>query len=291
MQPRTEEGSVTRMDTGTRVRLCVGGMLLVGGLLHGGVALALQEPRAEGPTNPQASATIDLTGYWVSVVSEDWRFRMVTPPKGDYTSLPLNEEGMRAADAWDWQQDLAAGLECKAFGAANLMRVPGRLHITWQGDRTLRIDTDAGEQTRLLRFNATRAEGDRQRRSRQGFSVAEWEPTDIQAAGLSILSAPSSPPSRSLQVVTTGLRAGYLRTNGVPYSEDTILTEYYDILNHEDDDTTWLVITSVVDDPQYLLQPFITTSHFKREADGSKWRPRPCEIVPPTRGPRPASPQ
>jgi hypothetical protein len=120
-------------------------------------------------------------------------------------------------------------------------------------------------------------------------SVAEWESTAVQASGLAILAIPKPPPSYAMKVVTTGMRAGYLRTNGVPYSDNAVLTEYFDTLTHTNGQE-WLVVTTVVDDPVYLQQPFITTTHFKREADGSKWRPTPCEIVPPTRGPRPVPP-
>src|SRR6478752_812324 len=110
-----------------------------------------------GPASAREGAAIDLTGYWVSVISEDWKFRMVTPKKGVYDSLTLNNEGRRVADTWDPAKDEAAGEQCRAYGAANIMRVPGRLHITWQDDNTLRIDADAGTQTRLLRFGATGA--------------------------------------------------------------------------------------------------------------------------------------
>jgi hypothetical protein len=75
--------------------------------------------------------------------------------------------------------------------------------------------------------------------------------------------------------VTTGLRAGYLRRNGVPYSENVMLTEYFDRLRAYD--TEWLVVLTVVEDPAYLDQPFVTSTHFKREADGSKWSPAPCD--------------
>src|SRR6516165_6143115 len=57
----------------------------------------------------RAAAPIDLTGYWVSVVTEDWLYRMVTPAKGDYTSVPLNESGKKAADAWDPLSDEKGG--------------------------------------------------------------------------------------------------------------------------------------------------------------------------------------
>jgi hypothetical protein len=88
------------------------------------------------PRPAKAAAPIDLTGYWVSVVSEDWRWRMVTPAKGDYASVPTNADARKAADAWDPAKDEAAGEQCKSYGAAAIMRVPGRLNITWQDDNT-----------------------------------------------------------------------------------------------------------------------------------------------------------
>jgi hypothetical protein len=128
------------------------------------------------PRTPKASARVDITGYWVSIVSEDWRFRMVTAPKGDYPNVPLNAEGKKIADAWDHAKDEASGDRCRAYGAPNIMRVPGRLHITWADDTTLKIETDAGMQTRLLHFNATPPPN--LRPQRQGFSSAEWEGRD-----------------------------------------------------------------------------------------------------------------
>src|SRR6478752_8377129 len=101
---------------------------------------------------PKESAPIDLTGYWVSIVSEDWRFRMLTPPKGDHPDFLLTPAGTKLADSWDPAKDEAEKDHCKAYGAPNIMRVPGRFHITWADDRTLKIETDAGMQTRLLRF-------------------------------------------------------------------------------------------------------------------------------------------
>src|SRR3972149_2573263 len=98
-------------------------------------AVAGLAAQAPAPT-AQASAPIDLTGYWVSIVSEDWRWRMVTPPKGEYSSVPITEEAKKLADAWDPARDAANGEQCKAYGAAGLMRQPTRLHITWQDGNT-----------------------------------------------------------------------------------------------------------------------------------------------------------
>src|SRR5262247_1446750 len=104
------------------------------------------------PPTARAAAPIDLTGYWVSVITEDWRLRMVTPQKGEYDALTLNAEGRRVGDTWDPDRDEKAGEQCKAYGAANIMRLPGRLHITWENDNTLRIDIDTGMQSRLFYF-------------------------------------------------------------------------------------------------------------------------------------------
>src|SRR5713101_2593807 len=93
--------------------------------LVAGLGAAAQQPpagvpAAQAPRTPKAIAPIDLTGYWVAVVTEDWRWRMLTPPKGDYASVPLNDEGRKVADTWDPAQAASDG--CKPFGAAAVMR-------------------------------------------------------------------------------------------------------------------------------------------------------------------------
>jgi len=203
----------------------------------------------------KSSAPMDLTGYWVAFISEDWRFRMITPRKGDYQAVPVTPEARKVADAWDPSADEAAGNQCKAYGAAAIMRIPARFHITWQGENTLRIDTDAGMQTRLFHFNSPPAALGEP--SWQGYSTAQWE------------------KPASLKVATTNLRAGYLRKNGVPYSENAGVSEYFDIAPIPGGGAV-LLVTTTVDDPQYLLQPFIVSSQFKKETDGSKWDPTPC---------------
>ena len=134
-------------------------------------ARAQRGGRGGPPPTPRAAAAVDLTGYWVSVITEDWKFRMVTPKKGVYETLTLNAEGRRIGDTWDAARDEAAGDQCRAYGAANIMRLPGRLHITWADDSTLKIETDAGSQTRLFRFGAGAPSGEP---SGQGWSSAEW---------------------------------------------------------------------------------------------------------------------
>jgi hypothetical protein len=217
------------------------------------------------PQSPWAAAPIDLTGYWVSVVNEDWRWRMVTPPKGDYASVPMTDEARKVADTWDVSKDG----QCEAYGAAALMRMPTRVHITWEGDNVLKIETDAGQQTRRLLFDKnTKATGGR---TLQGLSIAEWERPAAQGRG-------QQPQGGNLKVLTNNLRAGWLRKNGVPYSENAVVTEYYDRFAAPNGDQ-WFTVTTIVEDPQYLQQPFVTSSHFKKEADGSKWSPSPCRTT------------
>lgn len=235
-------------------------------LVSGTSALDAQQPRQpQSPQTAQSRPAIDLVGTWVSVVTEDWRWRMVTPAKGDYASLPLNAEGRKVANSWDLARDIAQGQQCRAFGVGNIARMPGRVRIAWQDPQTLKLEYDAGTQTRLLHFD--KAQKPPVEQSWQGWSVAAWE------------YAPGEGPG-SLKVVTTGMRAGYLRKNGVPYSDTMVMTEYYDRHSEANRDQ-WFTVTTVVEDPRYLNEPFITTTHFRKEADGSKWHPTPCAIDPP----------
>jgi hypothetical protein len=226
-------------------------------------------PPAAANASAKATAPIDLTGYWVSLVTEDWRWRMVTPAKGDYPSIPLNDAGKRAANAWESSKDEAAGEQCKAYGAGNIIRQPGRLHITWEDDNTLRTDFDAGTQTRLFHFGDWRAPGGPP--TLQGDSVAQWE----FAGGGRERGQANQGRGGDLKVVTSHLRPGYLQKNGVPYSGNSIVTEYFHRADEENGDSL-LIVTTMVEDPQYLTGQFVRSTHFKKLPDGSGWNPQPC---------------
>jgi hypothetical protein len=221
---------------------------------------------------PKAAAPIDLTGYWVSIVSEDWRYRMVTPAKGDYQGVPMTPDAVKIADAWNPEADTAEGNQCRSYGAAAIMRAPGRVHITWDDDRTLKLDADAGTQTRFFRFEPSTGAGQGRPKgepSWQGDSVATWETPGGRGRGA------DAPKTGALKVVTTNLKGGYLRKNGVPYSENATVTEYFDLARERGGDIL-LVVTSIVDDPKYLRQPFIVSTQFKKQADAKGWDPTPC---------------
>jgi hypothetical protein len=265
--------------------------------LASGLALTVsaQPPGPAPPRSPRDAAPMDITGNWVAQITEDWRWRMLTPPKGDYASVPLNQRGRQVADGWDPAADAAAGEACRAFGAGGIMRLPTRLKVAWTDESTLRIETDLGIQARVLHFNHTGPADAAP--SWQGNSLAEWlgvpppanpfgalvAPTQEAAAargraaagptgGATRAAAPA--PRGSLKVVTTNLRPGYLRKNGVPYSERAVVTEYYDRFAMFGND--YLQVVTVVTDPKYLTTPFVVSNQFKRELDDSMWKPTPC---------------
>lgn len=231
-----------------------------------GVDAANPVGRGRGPAGktPKESAPIDLTGYWVSIVSEDWRFRMLTPPKGDHPDFLLTPEGTKVADAWDPAKDQAEKDHCKAYGAANIMRVPGRFHITWADDRTLKIETDAGQQTRLLKFAPaagpapSTSSGQAAPPSRQGSSVAQWE-------------------RKALRVETSNLLSGYLQYNGVPHSSHLKMVEYFDVIT-EPGGAIWLIDDEVMTDPEYLVRSHKRSTHLRKQADNKGWDPQPCLV-------------
>ena len=148
---------------------------------------------------------------------------------------------------------MAAGNQCKAYGAGGIMRMPTRLRIGWQDDNTLKVETDAGQQTRLLHFD--RAVGRRVRARCRGIPSAEW--VDVFGGGragvarwrraAAVAAAPAY-GTGALRVVTTNLRDGYLRKNGVPYSQNAVVTEYFDRVPGPDD-AQWLVVKTTVEDP------------------------------------------
>jgi hypothetical protein len=236
-------------------------------------------PGAAPPAPPRTAreaAPVDLTGHWVSVISEDWRWRMLTPVRGDFQSIPLNPEGRRAGMEWDPARDEAAGEECKAYGAPALMRIPGRVRISWQDDETLKVETDAGTQTRLFHFAAPPPAGEAP--SRQGYSVANWEKPvagRLAGFGLPIFSGNVGRAGRSLEVTTTHLLPGYLRKNGAPYSASATVQEFYDHHVQPNGDE-WFTVTTLVTDPTYLLGPFVTTTDFKKQRNADGWDPAPC---------------
>lgn len=238
---------------------------MLAAVLAAGPLAAQPGPGAFADTrSPRDGAPIDLTGQWVSIVTEDWRFRMMTPAKGDYAGVTLTAEGRTVADDWDPERDGQEGRACRSYGAGAIMRVPGRIRVSWESDTTLRIDTDAGRQVRRLHFDDPPAQTER---TWQGVSRAEWI---LHGGGRG-----GPPVNGTLKAVTTDARPGYLRKNGVPYGEQAVITEYFDLLR-QPDGTEWIVVKTIVEDPEHLAEPYIVSSGFRKEDDRDGWNPTDC---------------
>jgi hypothetical protein len=297
-----------------KLRLILGSAALAGALaiVQAGLAAQGRGQAAAPPAPPQTgqqAALIDLTGYWVSVVDEDWRFRMMTPPKGDYAQVPLNAAARKIADQFDPAQYGGAKyqtsqiIDCRAYGGAGLMHMPTRLHITWDSPEVFKIETDWGVQTRLLHFTPGKPFGDVDQMLRsgelggshgaasmQGRSVAVWEQpfrfnqsffqrnAPARGGGLGNNRTGEGQTGGNLGVVTTDLSTGWLRRNGVPYSSRTRLVEHF-MTFQDPTGKDWFTVTTEVVDPEYLNTPFYISAEFQKEPDGSKWAPHPCKQI------------
>jgi hypothetical protein len=239
------------------------------------------------PPTAKAEAPIDLTGYWVSVVTQDWLYRMVVPAKGEYMGVPMSLAAKQFADGWSPAADIAAGQQCKAYGAGAVMRIPERIHVKWADDQTLRMDTDAGMQTRLLRFAASPADM-AAAPSLQGLSTASWVFSSGPNGGNGdpALRGPGALPTAAqikahqgwLKVETSHVLPGYLRKNGIPYGTQMHMLEYWQQYKGPDG-RDWLFIASEIDDPQFLQSAYDVTPILRREPDGNKFNPTPCSML------------
>ncbi|HTT06087.1 MAG TPA: hypothetical protein VMF64_12430 [Steroidobacteraceae bacterium] len=267
------------------VALVAAGMVAQGAWAQGpgqaAVGLAQQQGRERGAAPPaEQAAPIDLTGYWESAVTEDWRWRMLTAPPGDVDSVPLTPAGLAIAKQFNpapYGSGWTETIDCRAYGAAGLMRMPTRVHITWANPNELQIESDWGQQTRQIYFN--RQDMPHGAPSAQGSSLADWiTPRNVVFAFGRARGPQPKPVTGKLHVITDNLAPGWLRRNGVPYSARTHLTEWYQTFT-DPTGKHWFDVTTQVEDPEYLRAPFITSSDFRQEPDASKWAPHPCKTV------------
>jgi hypothetical protein len=237
---------------------------------------------------------------------------MVVPPKGNADSIGLSPAGTAVLNAWDPAKDEADGNQCKGYGAGAISRLPTRVRVTWQDGNTLKWETDQGMQTRSFHFGpaAQEAAANPGARSWQGHSIATWEPaaggrgggigggggaaggrggapaaaTDDDAAAPPLAAPPAAAGARGgnqngwLKVVTTNVKSGYLRKNGLPYSEKATITEYFQP-TPETYGARYMIVTTIIEDPEYLTATLITSSNYKKLPDANNgWDPQPCSV-------------
>jgi len=120
----------------------------------------------------------------------------------------------------------------------------------------------------------------------QGYTVANWELSGGGRGGRGgggggggrggppPGSGAAPPRWASLNAVTTNMKGGYLLSSRSTYSENAILTEYFS--RHSDFGVDYFTVTAVIQDGATTRA---TSSTFKKEADGGKFKPSGCEVV------------
>jgi len=252
---------------------------------RGGPAAAIPGGQGRGGAGGAApggrgAAPVDLTGYWVSQVTEDYIERMF--PDSPASGTPQSGRGGGGRGGGRGAAGATAPADpCRVYGAGGSMRLPGRLNISWADDNTLKIEMDSGKQTRLFHFGV--AQPPDSEKSLQGYSIAAWEGGGGGRGGRGGGGGggggggAAAPATRwgSLNVVTTNLKSGYLLTSRSVYSENATLTEYFS--RHTDFGQDYLTVVAIITDPGGGNHT--TSSTFKKEPNGSKFSPTGCDIV------------
>ena len=246
-------------------------------------------PGGGAAASAKAAAPVDLTGYWVSLVTEDWIERMSpdSPPSGTGGGGGGfggfggggGGGGRGRGGAPQAAPSPANADPCRVYGAGGSMRVPGRLNISWADDNTLKVEMDAGTQTRTMHFGQTAAPAGTPR-SLQGYSVASWD-TGARGGGFGGFggarggAAPAAPRWGQLKVVTTNTTGGYLLSSRNTYGENAVITEYF--APHSDFGTDYMTVITMIEEGGG--NPRTVSSTFKKEPNGSKFKPTGCEVV------------
>jgi hypothetical protein len=200
-------------------------------------------------TNSYAEA--DLTGYWDNIIQEDHLFRTAGPPVGEYAGLPLNDAAHAVADNWNPEDGYKPENQCKMHGAAYIMRSPIRFFLSYDDDTTIsiKIELEMGRERKIY-LDDRPAEGPP---TEMGHSVGVWN-------------------GDMLTVTTTNMTEKYIRRNGVPNSEQAVMTEH--IIRHDD----YISLISIIEDPVYLTEPLIRSVSFRKRDDEFKWVRYDCEV-------------
>ena len=197
------------------------------------------------------AAPHDLSGYWEPLITEDFKLRTQGVKKGEYNGIELNDAARAIADQFkpDAGADELLFDKCGPHGAPRIMFTDTRLRIT-TGNAVVSMELEAEGQTRRFYLDKR-----------------EWQGGELQWQGHSN----AYPDGKSLlTVITRHMRPGLLRSNGIPYSEDAVLTEHY--ARHGE----YLTVIQALEDPEYLKSPFITSTSFRKIPDPNDWRMGSC---------------
>ena len=183
----------------------------------------------------------DFTGYWMWLPHEEFRMRLWGPEPGEIGGLPLNEKAINAAMTFDPNDYYKPENQCRNHGAAYVMRAPFARQFLYEDTDTLLIRIELEAQERKIYLDGRLPSSEEH--TGLGHSVGSWK-------------------NEILTVTTTHMTPYYHRRNGVPYSENAVMTEHF--LLH---DSNYLTIITKVDDPEYLSEPLVRSISFKKLPD------------------------
>ncbi len=204
-------------------------------------------------TSESVRAETDLTGYWSPIMHEDPIFRTAGPSLRDYSGLPINDAARAIADAWNPEDNYKPENQCEMHGAAYIMRSPLRFDLSYDDADTIsiKIELEMGRERKIYLDGRAREPGPA---TDMGHSVGQWD-------------------GDTLTVTTTHMRQKYIRRNGVPNSEEAVMTEHF--VRHGN----LLTIISIIEDPVFLTAPLVRSVSFNRRDDEFKWIRFPCEVI------------
>jgi hypothetical protein len=206
-----------------------------------------------------AEAQINLMGYWNPIYQEDNLERIPGPDIGDYAGLPINDAARLRAESWEASLLTLPEHQCKPHPSTYGFRGVGTLRIWEDRDRetqalvSINTHIEWQEQRRTIWMDGRPHPPDYAPHTWQGFSTGHFE------GGV-------------LVVETTHLKAGWIRRNGLPLSDEATMVDrfhrYGDILSH----------VMIISDPVYLTEPLVKTNLFQLTPTGTM-TPYPCEVV------------
>jgi len=205
-----------------------------------------------------AFAQIDFSGEWAPRFYEDQPERVAGPELGDYLGLPINDAARERADTWAASIQSTPEWQCRPHSADYIWRGPSQLRITKEVDPVTRqILAFHAEWLRSI-DNIYYLDGRPHPSANSphtwgGFATAKWD-------------------GDMLTVTVTHLKEGYVRRNGVPRSDLATVTEHW--VRHGN----WLTVTTVVNDPVYLTEPFVRSTDYELD-EHQLVAPYPCDTV------------
>ena len=199
-------------------------------------------------TAAPALAQVDLSGTWATRNHEDWMERWPGPDVGDFTGLPINEDAVARALAYSPSQLALPERQCLYYGPTYTVIGPFGLRI-WSESEPVdgrviswHMSGAVDKTPRTIWMDGRPHPSPNAVKTFRGFSTGRWE-------------------GDTLIVTTTHMKAGPLRRNGVPHSDQTVMTEF---ISRYDDKLT---ILAIIDDPVYMEEPHVISRTWQEDAD------------------------